>query len=246
MSTARPGNRTGRIRQLEALFDADPRPGRQLALALAYADANQTTRAVRLLGHATERYPDHAETYVALGRLWFEEARGGDRIALGKALEALQRGASMEPTGEALGLLGEARLASAAPALAETTLRQAIEKLPADRSTFLHLADAAERAGHPAEARTALLDYHSLSADDRPPAPGRRQADRRFVGAPRRRRRGEGLVRHCGRACLVCTGAAGDRPGAAAATRRGRRGRDAGPGAREDPGNDQARALRAR
>ncbi len=173
------GNRTGRIRQLEALFDADPRPGRQLALALAYADANQTTRAVRLLGHATERYPDHAETYVALGRLWFEEARGGDRIALGKALEALQHGASMEPTGKALGLLGEVRLASAPPALAETTLRQAIDKLPADRSTFLHLADAAARAGHPAEARTALLDYHSLSSesDRRLPEVARRIAD---------------------------------------------------------------------
>src|SRR4029453_5545395 len=45
------GNRAGSIRQLEVLFDADPRAGRQLALAAAYADANQATRAVRLLGH---------------------------------------------------------------------------------------------------------------------------------------------------------------------------------------------------
>jgi tetratricopeptide (TPR) repeat protein len=172
------GNRTGRIRQLEALFDADPRAGRQLALALAYADANQTTRAVRLLGHATERYPDHAETYLALGRVWFDEARGGDRIALGKALEALQHGASMEPTGQALGLVGEARLV-ADPARAEVNLRQAVEKLPADRSTFLHLAEAAERAGHLPEARVALLDYHSLapSTERRLPEVARRIAD---------------------------------------------------------------------
>jgi tetratricopeptide (TPR) repeat protein len=166
------GNRAGRIRQLEALFEADPREGRQLTLALAYADANQTTRAVRLLGHATERYPDDADTYVALGRLWFGQARGGDRIALGKALEALQHAASMEPSSTALGLLGEARLIGSDAALAERTLQQAVERLPADRATFLHLADAAERAGHAAEARAALLDYHSLTSPT-----DRRQAD---------------------------------------------------------------------
>jgi hypothetical protein len=30
---------------------------------------------------------------------------------------------------------------------------------------FLHLADAAERTGHPLVARRALLDYHSLARD---------------------------------------------------------------------------------
>jgi len=156
------GNRAGRIHQLEALFDADPRAGRQLALAAAYAEANQTTRAVRLLGNATERYPDQAETYVALGRIWFDQARSGDYVALGKAIEALQHAASIEPTGRALGLLGEAQLMGADPALAETILRQAAEKLPADRTTFLHLAEAAERAGRTDDARRALLDYYSL------------------------------------------------------------------------------------
>jgi tetratricopeptide (TPR) repeat protein len=238
------GNRSGRIRQLEALFDADPRPGRQLALALAYADANQTTRAVRLLGHATERYPDHAETYVALGRLWFEEARGGDRIALGKALEALQHGASMEPTGKALGLLGEARLASAHPALAETTLRQAIEKLPADRTTFLHLADAAERTGHPAEARIALLDYHSLSSetDRRLPDIARRIADlsvrlddlsaaKTWYAAAARLSSSSSELLEIARAQLRIR----DQPGADVTL---------GRVLEKDPGNDQARALR--
>jgi tetratricopeptide (TPR) repeat protein len=164
------GNRAGRIRQLEALFDADPRAGRQLALAAAYADANQTTRAVRLLGHATERYPDHADTYVALGRLWLDEARKGDHVALGKALEALEHAASVEPTSRALGLLGEVQLMGAGPALAENILRQATEMLPADRATFLHLAEAAERAGNADETRRALVDYYSLS----PPTDRRR------------------------------------------------------------------------
>jgi tetratricopeptide (TPR) repeat protein len=159
------GNRAGRIRQLEALFDADPRAGRQLALALAYADANQTTRAVNLLGRATERYPDDAGTYVALGRVWLEQARNGDRVALGKAIDALEHAAAMEPTSRGLGLLGEARLLGPDPALAEATLRQAIaEKPPVDRSTFLHLAQSAERTGDAHTARNALLDYYSLSA----------------------------------------------------------------------------------
>jgi tetratricopeptide (TPR) repeat protein len=156
------GNRAARIRQLEALFEADPRAGRQLALAAAYAEANQTTRAVRLLGNATERYPDQADTYVALGRI----------VALAKAIEALQHAASIEPTGRALGLLGEAQLMGEDPALAETILRQAAEKLPADRATFLHLAGAAERAGKTDDARRALLDYYSLC-----PATDRRRGD---------------------------------------------------------------------
>ena len=159
------GNRASRIRQLEALFDADPRVGRQLALALAYADANQTARAVKLLDHASERYPEHAETYVALGRLWLEETRKGDETALGKAIAALEHAAAMEPTSRGLGLLGEARLLNDDAALAETTLLQAVaEKPPVDRSAYLHLAQSAERAGDPGQARSALLDYYSLSA----------------------------------------------------------------------------------
>jgi predicted Zn-dependent protease len=168
--SAASGNRGLRIRQLEVLFDADPRAGRQLALAAAYADANQITRAVGLLGHANERYPDHAEVYVALGRLWFEEARNGDHVALGKALEALDHAASMEPTSRALGLLGEAQLMNADPTVAENILQQATEILPADRVSFLHLAEAAERAGNADKARRALADYYSLG----PPTDRRR------------------------------------------------------------------------
>jgi predicted Zn-dependent protease len=135
---------------------------------------------VRLLGSAAERYPDHAETYVALGRIWLEVARpGNDRVALGKAIEALQHAASMEPTSEAIGLLGEARALASDLPLAERTLQQATQKLPADRATFLHLANAAERTGHAAVARAALLDYYALldPADRRAADTARRIAD---------------------------------------------------------------------
>jgi tetratricopeptide (TPR) repeat protein len=157
------GNRAGMIRQLDALYEADPRAGRQIALAGAYAQMNQPARAVRLLGNAAERFPDHADTYVALGRLWLEDARSSeDRVALGKAIEALQHGASMEPTSEALTLLGEARLAASELTLAERTLQQAAERLPVERVAFLRLADAAERLGHAKISRAALVDYYSL------------------------------------------------------------------------------------
>jgi tetratricopeptide (TPR) repeat protein len=157
------GNRAGLIRQLDALYEADPRAARQIALAGAYAQQNQPARAVRLLANAAERFPDHADTYVALGRLWLEQARGDDdRVALGKAIEALQHGASMEPTSEALALLGEARMTAAELVLAERTLQQAAERLPVERATFLRLADVAELLGHAAVARAALVDYYSL------------------------------------------------------------------------------------
>lgn len=157
------GNRAGLIRQLNALFETDSRAGRQIALAAAYAQANQPTRAARLLGNAVERFPDHAETYVALGRMWLDAARSGlDSLALDKAIGALQHAASMEPTSEALALLGEARVVAGELPLAERTLQQATEKPPVDRTTFLRLADTAERLGHTRTARAALVDYYSL------------------------------------------------------------------------------------
>lgn len=159
------GQKPARIDELEALLASDPQPSRLVTLALAYAQAGQVPRAVRLLGNATQRYPDHGETYVALGRIWLDVARSGDdRIALSKAIEALQLAVGMEPSSHALALLGEARLAAADPAGAEQVLRQAVEKVPADSATFLTLADAAERSGHPQVARRALLDYHSVTA----------------------------------------------------------------------------------
>ena len=174
------GNLAGRIRQLEALFRADARPGRQSALAAAYAQDGQITRAVRLLGNAAERYPDRAEVYIALGTIWLEVARrGGDRVALGKAVEALQHAASMEPTSATFALLGEARALSGDMPLAERTLQQATQNLPVEPATFLRLANASERTGRPAAARAALLDYYALfePSDDRATEAARRIAD---------------------------------------------------------------------
>jgi tetratricopeptide (TPR) repeat protein len=158
------GRRAERLRQLEGLLAAAPAPSRQVALALAYADSGQLSRAVRLLGNNAELYPDHAGTYVALGQVWLRAAgTGGDRLALAKAIEALRHATSMEASSAALALLGQARLLAADPAAAERTLRQATETFPTEPAAFLHLADAADRTGHHTVARRALLDYQTLT-----------------------------------------------------------------------------------
>jgi tetratricopeptide (TPR) repeat protein len=158
------GKRAERLKQLEELLLADASAVRQVAVALAYAEAGQVPRAVRILGVASRLYPDHAGTYLALGQVWLSVAgSGGDRIALGKAIEALQHAVSMEATSTALTWLGRAWLLAADASGAERTLRHATETLPAEPSAFLYLADAAERTGHRQIARRALLDYQKLT-----------------------------------------------------------------------------------
>ena len=158
------GRRPDRIKQLEALLLADPSPGRQVELAVAYADAGQVTRAIRALGGVADLYPSYPGTYLALGRLWLDIAESGDDyVALGKALEALQQAVSMEASSASLSLLGQARLIAGDPSAAERTLRQATETIPAEPSSFLHLASAADRTGHVEIARRALLDYQALT-----------------------------------------------------------------------------------
>jgi len=164
------GRSDDRIGQLEALLGLDPGPSRLVALGLAYARAGQFDRAITTLGHATERYPDHSYTYVALGRVWLEKAQPHpDRVDLSKALLALQEAVGSDNSSEALMLFGRALLLSQNAELAETVLEQAADKLPVDPLAFYYLADAAERRGHYQVARRALLDYRALQGDDRDP-----------------------------------------------------------------------------
>jgi tetratricopeptide (TPR) repeat protein len=161
------GRLDDRIGQLEALRDLDPGPARQVALGLAYARAGQFDRAIKTLGNAAERYPDHAYTYVALGRVWLEKAQPRrDRVDLSKALGALQEAVGSDDSSEALMLFGRALLLSQNVERAESVLTQATQRLPVDPQAFYYLADAAERRGHSNVARRALLDYRALEGDD--------------------------------------------------------------------------------
>jgi tetratricopeptide (TPR) repeat protein len=170
------GRTDERIYQLEALRTLDPgAAARHVAVGLAYAEARQFDRAVTVLGRATERFPGHAYTYVALGRVWLDSVEGrSDPIALRKAIEALERGAAEDASSEALALLGRALLLGGQADRAFTVLTDATAKRPLYPAAFLHLADAAERLQQPAVARDALLDYHALEGD---PDDNRRRAE---------------------------------------------------------------------
>ena len=155
-----------RLAQLAALAALDPGPSRDVALGLAYARAGRTDRAVTTLAAATESYPDFAYAYVALGRVWLEIAQArGDRIALRKALGALEGAVGTDNSSEALTLFGRALLLTSDEETAERMLLDATQRKPVDPLAFMYLADAAERLAHYTVARQALIDYDVLRGD---------------------------------------------------------------------------------
>lgn len=161
------GRTRDRLSQLEALVALDPQPSRHVALGLAYASVGDTDRAVLTLGRAAERYPDHPYTYVALGRVWLDAAQERrDRIALSKALEALEQAAGADESSEALTLFGRALLLASDEVLAARMLTQATQKLPADPLAFYYLSEASEQTGARDVARAALLDYLALAGEN--------------------------------------------------------------------------------
>lgn len=164
------GRTDARLEQLQALSALDPRPSREITLGLAYDRAGQHDRAVLTLGHAAERYPDQPYAYVALGRVWLEIAQARhDRVALNKALEALEGAVGSDDSSEALTLFGRALLLTADAETAERMLQSAVRRQPVDPLAFYYLADAAERLKHFDVARHALLDYAALRGDEADP-----------------------------------------------------------------------------
>ncbi len=161
------GRPDSRLTQLEALTALDPGPSRAVTLGLAYARAGQTEHAVLTLGRAAERYPEHPYAYVALGRVWLEIAQDrSDRVALSKAIGALEGAVGSDDSSEALTLFGRALLMASDEESAERMLQDATQKRPVEPLSFYYLAAAAERLGHYAVARQALLDYEALRGDE--------------------------------------------------------------------------------
>ena len=161
------GQTTQEIEQLEALAALDPgRLVRKVNLGLAYARAGQSDLAVLTLGRAAEQYPDQPRVYVALGRVWLSIAEpSGDRVALSKALEALQSVISTTATSEALTLHARALLLAGDNELAKRVLIQATERFPVDPSAYKLLADLAETEGDVVTARDALIKYELLTGE---------------------------------------------------------------------------------
>ena len=164
----RTGRRQEALEQMEALAALEPaRAERLVSVGLAYARWGRTDAAVLTLGRAAERYPDEPVVYTALGRVWLEDAElRNDRVALSKAIEALQpTAASATASGETLTLYGRAMLLSGDARVAERVLLQAVENPPVEPAAFRYLADAAERLGHSPVARDALLRYVALAGE---------------------------------------------------------------------------------
>jgi tetratricopeptide (TPR) repeat protein len=137
-------------------------------VGLAYARLGRTDAAVTTLGRAAERYPESDAVYIALGRVWLDAGESnGDRVALRKAIEALQPAASRaNASSTTLTLYGRALFLSDAIQASERTLEQATSALPVDPNAFLYLSAAAERRGHVSAARDALARYVSLIDED--------------------------------------------------------------------------------
>ncbi len=171
---ARAGRETEAIEQLEALAALEPaRAERLIAVGMEYARWGRNETAILTLGRAAERFSDDVAVYTALGRVWLGAAeQRNDRVALGKAIEALQpRALAQGASSETLTLYGRALFLSGNAAAAERVLADATVQSPVDPMAFRYLADAAERAGHPAAARVALLRYAALvRSEDLDPA----------------------------------------------------------------------------
>ena len=162
------GRRGDELEQLQLIAVLDrARPERQVALGLAQARSGQEELAVLTLGHALDRTPDHPLIYGALGQVWLRQATSrGDAVALGKALEALERAASTDATSTILEAYGRALLMDNQIEAAERVLLQATRRYPVDPTALATYAAVAERLNHAAAARTALIDYGALVADE--------------------------------------------------------------------------------
>ena len=91
--------------------------------------------------------PSIRTPYVALGRVWLEIAQArGDRVALSKALEALEgRRRQRRQQRGADALRPRAAASTSDEETAERMLQDATQKQPVDPLAFYYLADAAER-----------------------------------------------------------------------------------------------------
>jgi protein O-GlcNAc transferase len=166
------GRTADEIEQLAVLATLDSgRPHWQVELGLAFARAGRIEQAVLTLGAAVERHPQHTQAYEALGRVWLQVAERArrDRVALNKAVEALEHAAGgADPGSETLTLLGRARLLEGDVDGAEAVLLRATAMLPVDPDAFVWLAETSERRGRLAEARQALVHYEALAPGGQP------------------------------------------------------------------------------
>jgi tetratricopeptide (TPR) repeat protein len=158
-----------KLEQLQVLAGLDRnRLERQIVVALAQSRAGHTEPAVVTLGSTLERSPDDPRVYQALGQVWLQDAESrNDRLALNKAVEALERaGSGTSVDSETLTLFGRALLRDGQIERAEQILRLATAHFPVDPPAFSYYAIAAGQQKHFDAARQALIDLAALQGED--------------------------------------------------------------------------------
>ena len=179
----RHGRTDDELRELRALSALDNQVHRHVAVALAEARAGQFAAAGRTLSATAEANPTDSRVLVATGRVLLSEAeQTGDRRTVARALAVLERAlGGTARRSEGLALYGRALYLSGDALAAERILQEALTTSPIDQEAFGFLADAAERASHPAVARAALLDLDAMQGDTATPDERRQRARR--IGA---------------------------------------------------------------
>ena len=150
--------------QLRALAAVDDTVGRRIMLALGEARRDQFDAAIGMIGQLALEGLQDSRVQMVLGRIYLLRAeRGGDSASVQRALEILERAlGGTAPRSEGLALYGRALYLSSDIAGAERILREAVTTSPLDAEAFIFLADAAERLGHAAAARDALVSFDAL------------------------------------------------------------------------------------
>lgn len=156
------------IRELEKLAAFEPtRPDHLIEAGVIYARLGRTDLALTELNRAAERDPADPRVYQALGQIWLNAAESRrDRVALNKAIEALDRAARAPgATSEGLTLYGRALVLAGDPAGARQAFEQAVQKTPIEPVAYRELASLAQRRGDLLTARDWLVRYLALSTD---------------------------------------------------------------------------------
>ncbi|MEZ5317070.1 MAG: tetratricopeptide repeat protein [Vicinamibacterales bacterium] len=159
------GRTADEMAQLQALNTVDPSLDRRIAIALAQARNGQDDLALAAIAELRRTRPDDSRLLLARGRIELARAERSDlrRTSARAALTALERAlGGTARRSEGLALYGRALDLDGQTTEAERILREAVATSPVEPQAFAYLADAAERLGHPLDARNALLDLDAF------------------------------------------------------------------------------------
>jgi tetratricopeptide (TPR) repeat protein len=160
------GRMVDEMTQLQILA-RDGHADRQVAIGLAEARRGQLDAALGTLSAALTTDSQDSQVLLAIGRVHLARAeRNRDAESIQRAIAALERAlGGTARRSEGLALYGRALYLQGNDAEAERMLTGAVATSPLDPEAFAYLADAAERLGHTAVAREALVNLDTFEGD---------------------------------------------------------------------------------